>query len=32
MIQLDLNDLTSGFYLLHLKGTSLEETIKIIKK
>ena len=32
MIQFDLNDLTSGFYLLHLKGTSLEETIKIIKK
>ena len=32
MIQLDLNDLTSGFYLLNLKGTSLEETIKIIKK
>jgi subtilisin family serine protease len=32
MILFDLNDLTSGFYLLHLKGTSLEETIKIIKK
>jgi len=32
MIQFDLNDVTSGFYLLHLKGISLEETIKIIKK
>jgi subtilisin family serine protease len=32
MIQFDLNDLTSGFYLIYLKGTSLEETIKIIKK
>ncbi|MFM1791966.1 MAG: hypothetical protein RLZZ252_320 [Bacteroidota bacterium] len=32
MLQFDLKDLTSGLYLLHLKGTNLEETIKIIKK
>ena len=31
-IQLDVTELNSGFYFIHLKGTTLEETIKIIKK
>jgi len=31
-IQLDLEELTSGLYLIHLKGSNLNETIKIIKK
>ncbi len=31
-IQLDLEALASGLYLIHLKGISLNETIKIIKK
>lgn len=32
MIQLTLDELASGIYLLHLKGKILDETIKIIKK
>ncbi len=32
IIELDLNELASGLYLLHLKSTRLDETIKIIKK
>jgi hypothetical protein len=32
ILQFDLDDLTSGLYLLHLNGRSLDETIKIIKK
>lgn len=32
MIQLAIDELASGMYLLHLKGTTLNETIKIIKK
>lgn len=32
IIQLTLDELASGIYLLHLKGKILDETIKIIKK
>jgi hypothetical protein len=32
ILQFDLDDLTSGLYLLHLNGRSLDETIKILKK
>jgi hypothetical protein len=31
-IQLTLEELASGMYLLHIEGTKLNETIKIIKK
>lgn len=32
IIELDLNELASGLYFLHLKSIRLDETIKIIKK